>query len=115
MSKNKNQSVEAQGASATPQTTEVTALMNVPVTTPTGETAGAFHTVWPKKDLQGSPSRMAVKADDRVVNKGEVVKDPASGQDIYLIRVHRGKRVWYGKGVISEATAQTASAETVEA
>jgi hypothetical protein len=115
MSKNKNQSVEAQDASATPATAEVAALMNVPVTTPQGEAGGAFHTVWAKKDLQGTPSRMAVKADDRVVNKGEVVVDPATNQNIHLIRVHRGKRVWYGKGLISEAAVHPASTETVEA
>jgi hypothetical protein len=53
---------------------------------------------------------MAGKEGDRVINKGDVVKDPATGEDIHLIRIHRGKRVWYAKGAI-QATVQ---AETQE-
>jgi hypothetical protein len=43
---------------------------------------------------------MAGKEGDKVVNKGDIVRDPVTGQDVYLIRIHRGKRVWYGKGLI---------------
>jgi hypothetical protein len=43
---------------------------------------------------------MAGKEGDRVINKGDIVIDPETGMDIYLIRVHRGKRVWYAKGAI---------------
>ena len=86
MSKNKEQGVESQGDSVTTATaTPAAALMNVPVTTPTGKSGtGAFHTVWPKKDLMGTPSQMAAKEDDKVVNKGEVVIDPATGESINL-------------------------------
>jgi hypothetical protein len=105
MNKTKN-SVEASGASAT-ETTPATQGMfaNVPVTVGAASGTGKFHTVWVKKDLSGTPSRMAEKADDKVVNKGEVVKCPETGQDVYLIRVHRGKRVWYGKQLLSDTPA----------
>jgi hypothetical protein len=83
---------------------------NIPITSGSTTGTGNYHVVWPKKDLLGSPSRMAEKADDKVVNKGEVVKDPETGQDIHLIRIHRGKRVWYGKGLIP-TTPETTPAE----
>jgi hypothetical protein len=84
---------------------------NVPVTAGSTNGTGNYHVVWPKKDLLGTPSRMAEKADDKVVNKGEIVKDPETGLDIYLIRVHRGKRVWYGKQLVQTPSEVTESAE----
>jgi hypothetical protein len=115
MNNQKNSSVEASGASAT--TTEVTpviqgAFANIPVTrdSKSGGT-GNFYTVWPKKDLLGTSSRMEAKEGDKVVNKGDIVKDPETGLDINLIRVHRGKRVWYGKQAISAQPVQEDSAE----
>ena len=105
------------GSALTPSTTPAPAGMfaNVPVSTGEANGTGNFHTVWPKKDLSGTPSRMAEKADDKVVNKGEVVKDPVTGQDIHLIRVHRGKRVWYGKGEIPATASEAAPAATAAA
>jgi hypothetical protein len=85
--------------------------MSVPVTVPVDKKGnGASYLVWPKKDLEGKASIMAGKEGDKVVNKGDVVKDPETGQDIYLIRIHRGKRVWYAKGAIEtpvQSEAQT--------
>ena len=107
-------SVEASGASATPtQATPVIAgaFANIPVTRDTKSGTGQYYTVWPKKDLLGPSSRMEAKEGDKVVNKGDVVKDPETGLDIELIRVHRGKRVWYGKQAISTQTVQEGSAE----
>jgi hypothetical protein len=100
MSNKTKSSVEpTQGsANTTPQSS--TMFANVPVTTGSTNGTGNFHTVWAKKDLLGSPSRMAEKEGDKIINKGEIIKDPETSQDIYLIRVHRGKRVWYGKGLI---------------
>jgi hypothetical protein len=115
MSKTNIKSVESATDSATTATataTTATGLMNVPVSTPEGKGGnGNFHTVWPKKDLLGSASQMAAKDDDRIVNKGEVVTDPATGEQINLIRVHRGKRVWYAKGVLQNAPAVTPATE----
>jgi hypothetical protein len=88
-----------------------TMFANVPVTAGSTNGTGNYHVVWPKKDLLGTPSRMAEKADDKVVNKGEIVKDPETGLDIYLIRVHRGKRVWYGKQLVQTPSEVTESAE----
>jgi hypothetical protein len=85
--------------------------MSVPVTQGENKKGnGTGYQVWPKKDLEGKGSFMAGKEGDRVINKGDVVKDPATGEDIHLIRIHRGKRVWYAKGAI-QATVQ---AETQE-
>jgi len=111
MSENATQEAAAQGAANS------NGLMNVPVTTSTGTgKAGEFHTVWPKKDLQGTPSRMEKKEGDRVTNLGHEVVDPATGEPVYLIRVHRGKRVWYSKGVITEeARAEFAAAAAARA
>jgi hypothetical protein len=39
------------------------------------------------------------------------MKDPETGQDIYLIRVHRGKRVWYGKQLVQAQPVEAESAE----
>jgi hypothetical protein len=88
-----------------------TMFANVPITANTTNGTGNYHVVWPKKDLLGAPSRMAEKADDKVVNKGEIVKDPETGLDIYLIRVHRGKRVWYGKQLVQTQPVEAESAE----
>jgi hypothetical protein len=105
--------VESQGDSATTNTASetstgaaapaatATGLMSVPVTQAADKKGnGTAYMVWPKKDLEGKSSLMAGKEGDKVVNKGDIVKDPETGQDIYLIRVHRGKRVWYAKGMI---------------
>jgi hypothetical protein len=88
-----------------------TMFANVPITANTTNGTGNYHVVWPKKDLLGTPSRMAEKAGDKVVNKGEIMKDPETGLDIYLIRVHRGKRVWYGKQLVQTPSEVTESAE----
>ena len=88
-----------------------TMFANVPITANATNGTGNYHVVWPKKDLLGTPSRMAEKADDKVVNKGEIMKDPETGLDIYLIRVHRGKRVWYGKQLVQASSEVTESAE----
>jgi len=88
-----------------------TMFANVPVTAGATNGTGNYHVVWPKKDLLGTPSRMAEKADDKVVNKGEIMKDPETGLDIYLIRVHRGKRVWYGKQLVQTPSEVMESAE----
>jgi hypothetical protein len=115
MNTNKNKSVEskkdsvatpeAAAASATPVATPAaTGLMNVPVTQSDNKKGnGTSYQVWGKKDLVGKGSFMAGKEDDRVINKGDIVKDPETGQDIYLIRIHRGKRVWYSKGALEVA------------
>lgn len=105
--KNTNPAVESTKDSSN---TSSSTLMQVPIT-PDSKKGGTgnFHLVYSKKDLQGKPHRMEAKADDRVINKAEIVKDPDTGQDVYLIRVHRGKRVWYGKGVISTETSQVSS------
>lgn len=98
MSTKQNKSVEASGASATQAGSS---LMSVPVTQAADKKGnGTSYMVWPKKDLEGKPSLMAGKEGDKVINKGDVVRDPETGQDIYLIRVHRGKRVWYAKGTL---------------
>jgi hypothetical protein len=98
--------VEASGASANTTTSSSSnQLMSVPVTVPAEKKGnGKSYWVWPKKDLLGKPALMAGKDDDRVVNKEEIVKDPETGEDIYLIRIHRGKRVWYGKGTLDVPT-----------
>ena len=93
-------SVEPTTGSANTNTSS-TGLMSVPVTVPVDKKGnGTNYLVWPKKDLEGKASIMAGKEGDKVVNKGDVVKDPVTGQDVYLIRIHRGKRVWYGKGLV---------------
>lgn len=97
MSKITEQVEGAQGA-----TSQIAGLMNVPVTANAEGKTGEFHTVWPKKDLAGSSSQMAKKADDRVTVKGDEVTDPETGTQVYLVRIHRGKRVWYGKTPITE-------------
>jgi Rieske Fe-S protein len=105
-------SVESTQDSAKTNTTTSSGMFaNVPVTAGTTNGTGNYHIVWPKKDLLGTPSRMAEKADDKVVNKGEIMKDPETGQDIYLIRVHRGKRVWYGKQLVQAQPVEAESAE----
>jgi len=112
MNKNKS-SVESTQDSANTQATPVItgAFQNVPVTAGTASGTGNFYTVWPKKDLLGAPSRMAEKEGDKVVNKGEIVKCPETGQDVQLIRVHRGKRVWYGKQFVQTQPVEVESAE----
>jgi hypothetical protein len=54
---------------------------------------------------------MEQKEGDKIVNKGDIMKDPETGLDIELIRVHRGKRVWYGKQAIATQSVQEGSAE----
>jgi hypothetical protein len=117
MSKITKQVEGAQGA-----TSQITGLMNVPVTANSEGKTGEFHTVWSKKDLSGSSSQMAKKADDRVTVKGDEVTDPETGTQFYLVRIHRGKRVWYGKTPITEelraqfaAAAPAAATESVTA
>ena len=101
MSNKTKSSVEPTTGSATQATTSSSTLMSVPVTVQQDKKGnGTNYLVWPKKDLEGKPSLMAGKEGDKVVNKGDIVKDPENGQDIYLIRIHRGKRVWYAKGAI---------------
>jgi hypothetical protein len=113
MSTKSKSSVESTQDSANTNTTTSSNTMfaNVPITANTTNGTGNYHVVWPKKDLLGTPSRMAEKADDKVVNKGEIVKDPETGLDIYLIRVHRGKRVWYGKQLVQASSEVMESAE----
>jgi hypothetical protein len=114
MSTKSKSSVEStQDSANTINTTTQSSTMfaNVPITAGATNGTGNYHVVWPKKDLLGTPSRMAEKADDKVVNKGEIVKDPETGLDIYLIRVHRGKRVWYGKQLVQTPSEVTESAE----
>jgi len=113
MNKNKS-SVESTTDSAT--TTQATpvitgAFQNIPVTASSSNSTGRFYTVWPKKDLLGAPARMAEKEGDKIVNKGEIVKCPETGQDVELIRVHRGKRVWYGKQLVQTQSVEVESAE----
>jgi len=113
MNKNKS-SVESTTDSAnTTQAAPVItgAFQNVPVTAGTSSGTGNFYTVWPKKDLLGAPSRMAEKEGDKVVNKGEIVKCPETGADVELIRVHRGKRVWYGKQLVQAKPVEIETAE----
>ena len=101
MSNKTKSSVEPTTGSATQPTSSNTGLMQVPVTVPVDKKGnGTSYLVWPKKDLEGKASIMAGKEGDKVVNKGDIVKDPVTGQDVYLIRIHRGKRVWYGKGLV---------------
>ena len=87
------------------------AFANIPVTQSSKSGTGQFYTVWPKKDLQGTPSRMEQKEGDKIVNKGDIMKDPETGLDIELIRVHRGKRVWYGKQLVQAQPVEVESAE----
>ena len=101
MSNKSKSSVEPTTGSATQATTSSSTLMSVPVTVQQDKKGnGTNYLVWPKKDLAGKASFMAGKEGDRVINKGDIVIDPETGMDIYLIRVHRGKRVWYAKGAI---------------
>jgi hypothetical protein len=101
MSNKTKSSVEPTTGSATQATTSSSTLMSVPVTVQQDKKGnGTSYLVWPKKDLEGKASIMAGKEGDKVVNKGDIVRDPVTGQDVYLIRIHRGKRVWYGKGLI---------------
>jgi hypothetical protein len=63
--------------------------------------------VWPKKDLLGKPQMMdEKKAMEKIVNKGEVVVDPITGENIHLLRVFRGRRVFYSKGRIQTPEVQ---------
>jgi hypothetical protein len=119
MKDQKKTRVESGMDSATETLDQVTpsiagAFQDIPVTRDSKSGTGNFYTVWPKKDLSGTPSRMEAKDGDKVVNKGDIVKDPESGLDIELIRVHRGKRVWYGKQAISAPVAQVAQTESAE-
>jgi hypothetical protein len=69
--------------------------------------------VWPKKDLLGKPQMMdEKKATEKILNKGEVVVDPATGENIHLLRVFRGRRVFYTKGRID--VVETQQAENTE-
>jgi hypothetical protein len=106
-----NASETSTGAAAAPAAT-ATGLMSVPVTQAADKKGnGTSYMVWPKKDLEGKPSLMAGKEGDKVVNKGDIVKDPETGQDIYLIRVHRGKRVWYAKGALEVPVVENAEVQ----
>ena len=88
---------------------------NVPVTVREDRKGnGLVYEVWPKKDLLGASSRMVGKEGDEVINRGEVVIDPVTGDEVYLIRVKRGKRVWYGKGVIPVEVAAVVVEDVVE-
>ena len=84
-----------------------TMFTNIPVTV-REDKKGNGHTyeVWPKKDLLGAPSRMVGKEGDEIIHRGEKVVDPATGNEVYLIRVKRGKRVWYGKMAIEETSGE---------
>ena len=105
MKNQQKSSVEPTTGSATQATSSSTGLMSVPVTQGADKKGnGVTYTVWPKKDLAGKPTFMTGKEGDRVINKGDIVIDPETGHDIYLIRVHRGKRVWYSKGALDVPT-----------
>jgi len=106
-----NNASETSTGAAAPAAT-ATGLMSVPVTQAADKKGnGTSYMVWPKKDLVGKPSLMAGKEGDKVVNKGDIVKDPETGQDIYLIRVHRGKRVWYAKGALEVPVVENAEVQ----
>jgi hypothetical protein len=118
MSKNKNKGVAAQGAVAQEEVQAVVSLTEeqaAPIETPAASEAKPVVEkipVWPKKDLLGKPQMMSLeKAMEKITNKGEVVKDPETGEDINLIRVFRGRRVFYTKGRIQTSPATT---ETLE-
>lgn len=88
---------------------------NVPVTVREDKKGnGLVYEVWPKKDLLGKPSRMVGKEGDEVINRADVVIDPETGDEVHLIRVKRGKRVWYGKQAIPMEVAAVVVEDVVE-
>jgi hypothetical protein len=118
MSKNKNKGVAAQGAVAQEEVQAVVSLTEeqaAPIETPAASEAKPAVEkipVWSKKDLMGKPQMMSLeKAMEKITNKGEVVKDPETGEDINLIRVFRGRRVFYTKGRIQASHVTTEALE----
>jgi hypothetical protein len=127
MSKNKNKGAAAQGASSPVAQEEVQAVVSLTEEQATSQEssteAASVSTeveakpvvekipVWGKKDLEGKPQMMSLdKAMEKITNKGEVVKDPESGEDIHLLRIFRGRRVFYAKGKI-QASSVTADVQ----
>lgn len=93
-------SEEVSSATSSPVDT-IESLEQIPVESPDSVQEIKIP-VWSKKDLQGKPQMMSLaKAMEKITNKGEIVVDPVTGENIHLLRIFRGRRTFYGKGRIT--------------